>query len=101
MKFGCSVMNYLIDQGVRLEVRMRDSEGMVWYPVRYYAVNLTQPTDYSSLVTLNPDHISVTAVAVTYSSSIPLKVVDEGLDHTITEYLCGTFLDSILTPLMS
>ncbi len=55
----------------------------------------TQPTDYSSLVTLNPDHISVTAVAVTYSSSIPLKVVDEGLDHTITEYLCGTFLDAI------
>ncbi len=63
--------------------------------MRYYAVNLTQPTEYSSLVTLNPDHISVTAVAVTYSSLIPLKVVDAGLDLTVTEYLCGTFLDAI------
>ncbi len=96
MKFECFVTNYWIDQGVRLEVGIRDSQTTNWHPVRFYAANITVPTTYTSLVTLNPDNAYVMAIAHRYTSSFPLKIMNAGQDLIVKEYLCGMFVDALL-----
>ena len=91
LKFGCMPPT-LIDQGVRLEVRLlptSSSTTSIWFPIRYYTPSLVMPNDYRSFVDLNSSKSSVMAAALWYNSSFPLLLINTSESIHITEYFCG------------
>ena len=51
-----------------------------------------EPSDYVSIVNLDPSHDSVTAKALLYRSSLPLLFINSSKIVTIREYICGEFV---------
>ena len=74
-----------LDQGVRLEYE--DIEDVGWQPLRYYTSSLHQIANSS--VTINDDNISVTAMGLYSSISLPLHVVNSSGAVFYQEYLFG------------
>ncbi len=91
LKFG-SISPTLIDQGVRLEVRLlptSSSTNSIWFPIRYYKPSLVMPRDYRSLVDSDSSKRSVKAEQLLYISSLSLLLVNTSESILITEYFCG------------
>jgi len=80
---------------VRLEVGIREGEDTDWRPIRFYTTNIIAPAYNNSFVELDPSNVSVTAQALMYNSSLPLKLVNATTYLSIREYLCGEYVDTL------
>ena len=89
-------MTRYVDEGVRLEVRMK-GESERWQPIRYYIPSSTAASNVSnkdSIVHLYENSI-VRAMAQNYTSNLPVHFVNSSETVTMREYICGNFIESL------
>ena len=65
-----------------------------WFPIRYYTPSLDIPSEYTSLVELEPSHNYVNAQSILYSSSFPVLLVNSYESVHIREYICEKSLQN-------